>query len=101
MAAEPAFAVTAGESDTLRVSGTLGFATAAAALEALRAGLRDGARRKLDLAAVETCDSAGMACLLAVLADARAQQRALVLENVPAGLRTLAQVSGVEQLLGG
>lgn len=100
MAAEPAFAVTAGTPDTLRVSGTLDFATAAAALDALRAGLRDGQRCKLDLSGVETCDSAGMACLLALLADARTQGRTLVLEHVPAGLRTLARVSGVEELLG-
>ncbi len=100
MAAEPAFAVTACEPDTLRVSGTLGFATATAALAALRAGLRDGTRHTLDLAAVETCDSAGMACLLAVLAEARVQGRELTLEHVPTGLRTLAQVSGVDTLLG-
>lgn len=101
MAAEPAFAVTAGEPGTLHVSGTLGFATAAAALEALRAGLRDGSRHQLDLAGVGTCDSAGMACLLTLLAEARTQGRALSLEHVPSGLRTLAQVSGVDQLLGG
>ena len=100
MAAEPAFAIDQTLPDTVQVSGTLGFATAAAALDALRAALRDGGRHRLDLAGVTVCDSAGMACILALRADAAARGQALGLANVPAGLRTLAQVSGVESMLG-
>jgi phospholipid transport system transporter-binding protein len=85
--------------DTVAVSGTLGFATAAAALTALNAALAQGPRRRLDLSAVAGCDSAGMACVLAVLAEAASQSRAVQLTHVPESLRTLAQVSGVDALL--
>lgn len=100
MAAESTFALDPASPDTLRVSGVLGFATAAAALESLRGALRNGGTRQLDLGGVTLCDSAGMACLLTVLAEAQAAGRALTLARVPAGLRTLAQVSGVDALLG-
>lgn len=85
--------------DTVAVSGTLSFATAAAALAALNAALGQGPRRQLDLASVQGCDSAGLACVLAVLADAAGQGRPVRVLNAPAGMRTLAQVSGVAPML--
>ncbi|MBD8872791.1 STAS domain-containing protein [Rhodanobacter sp. DHB23] len=81
------------------MSGTLSFATATTALQMLDDALRAGDRPQLDLAGVRNCDSAGLACMLAVLAGARQRGQAVGLRNVPAGLRTLAQVSGVEALL--
>ena len=99
MAADAAFRLDRGTPGTLAVSGTLGFATAAAALQALDEALRAGDRRQLDLAGVGTCDSAGLACMLAVLAAARGRGQAVSLRHVPDGLRTLARVSGVEVLL--
>lgn len=85
--------------DTVAVSGTLSFATAAAALDALNTALGHGSRRQLDLAAVQGCDSAGLACVLAVLADAARQGRSVRVLNAPGGMRALAQVSGVAPML--
>jgi phospholipid transport system transporter-binding protein len=99
MAADSAFRLDRGTPGILAVSGTLGFATAAAALQALDEALRLGDRRQLDLAGVGACDSAGLACVLAVLAAARRRGQAVGLRHVPDGLRTLARVSGVEALL--
>ncbi|GAB3787057.1 STAS domain-containing protein [Dyella agri] len=99
MAAESAFRLDRAEPDTLAVSGTLGFATATEAWRALDEALRVGDRSQLDLAGVRSCDSAGLACVLAVLAAARKRGQAVGLQHVPDGLRTLAQVSGVEAML--
>jgi len=97
--ADGAFRLERGEPGALAVSGTLGFATAADALKALNEALRAGDRVQLDLAGVRACDSAGLACVLAVLAEARRRGQAVGLQHVPDGLRTLARVSGVEALL--
>jgi phospholipid transport system transporter-binding protein len=99
MTAERAFRLLPVEPDTLAASGTLGFATAASALQAINEALRAGDRSRLDLAGVGSCDSAGLACLLAVLAEACGHGRPVSLQHVPDGLRTLARVSGVEALL--
>jgi phospholipid transport system transporter-binding protein len=95
-----AFRLDSSVPDTVAVSGTLSFATAAAALAALNAALAQGARRRLDLAAVGSCDSAGLACVLAALAEASGQGRPVRVSNAPAGMLALAQVSGVASLLG-
>ncbi|MGA0587030.1 STAS domain-containing protein [Dyella sp. KRB-257] len=84
---------------TLAVSGVLTFDTAHAALRALRDKLAAGVFTALDLAGVERGDSAGLACVLAVLADVRAHGRALTVRHLPDGLRALAQVCEVEDLL--
>jgi len=99
MAADSALRLDRGTPGTLALSGALSFATAAAVLQALDEALRPGDRARLDLAGVSSCDSAGLACLLAVLAEARGRGQALSLQHVPDGLRTLARVSGVEALL--
>jgi len=99
MAAESAFRLDRAEPGTLAVSGTLGFATATEAWRALDEALGAGDRSRLDLAGVRSCDSAGLACVLAVLAAARKRGHAVGLLHVPDGLRTLAQVSGVEAML--
>jgi phospholipid transport system transporter-binding protein len=98
-ATEPGFRLDLGVPGAVAVSGTLGFGTAAAALQALNEALRPGDRARLDLAGVRACDSAGLACVLAVLAAARERGRNVDLQHVPDGLRTLARVSGVEALL--
>nr|WP_221195532.1 STAS domain-containing protein [Luteibacter sp. Sphag1AF] len=84
---------------TLKVAGALSFSTAAAALEATNAELARGGQTVLDLSGVTHADSAGLACLLAVLAAHRSEGRALNVVHVPAGLHALAQVSGVDQLV--
>ncbi len=85
--------------DTIAVTGMLGFATAAAAMDALNTVLARGPCQRLDLSGLHACDSAGLACVLAVLADAAQQQRPVCVVNMPAAMRSLAQVSGVDEML--
>lgn len=94
------FRVTAELPDTVAVSGTLNFATAANALTAMREAFAKHDRHTLDLAGVTSCDSAGLACVLAALseADQRGGQRVRV-DHVPAGMQALARVCGVDPLL--
>jgi phospholipid transport system transporter-binding protein len=99
MAADDPFRLDHGTPGTLALSGTLGFATAAAALQGLIEALRAGDRTQIDLAGVRSSDSAGLACMLAVLAETRGRGQAVSLLHVPEGMRTLARVSGVEALL--
>jgi phospholipid transport system transporter-binding protein len=85
---------------TLVVSGVLSFDTAAAALQTIRAALAGGGVDRLDLVGVRRSDSAGLACVLAVAAEADRRGRALEVVNVPAGMQLLAQVCEVDRLLG-
>jgi len=93
-----AFQVTRAAPDAAQVSGALTFATAAQALVAIDAAAADGCRQ-VDLAGVSQSDSAGLACVLAVLAKAAERGRPVALRNVPAGMQVLAQVCEVDQLL--
>jgi phospholipid transport system transporter-binding protein len=85
---------------TLGVSGVLSFGTAAAALAAISDALAAEPVARLDLSAVERADSAGLACVLAVQAEARRLGRPLAVVNMPEGMRALAQVCEVEALVG-
>lgn len=84
---------------TVAVTGALNFATAAKALVAMRDALARKDRHTLDLAGVDSCDSAGLACVLAALAEADRDGRRVAVRHVPAGMRALAQVCGVGPLL--
>ncbi|MEO7149743.1 MAG: STAS domain-containing protein [Rhodanobacteraceae bacterium] len=88
------------DQNTLALSGALTFATAAHALADAGRALAHGAQTRLDLAEVTGADSAGLACVLALIADASRAGRRLIVVNLPEGLRALAQVCGVEPLLG-
>jgi phospholipid transport system transporter-binding protein len=99
MAADNAFKLDRGTPGALAVSGALSFATAAVALRALNEALQAGDRSRLDLAGVRHADSAGLACVLAVLAEACRRGQTVSLQHVPDGMRMLAQVCGVEFLL--
>ena len=92
------FQVTRAAPDAVQVSGALTFATAAQALAAIDAAAADGCRQ-VDLAGVSQSDSAGLACVLAVLAGASERGRPLALRNVPEGMRVLASVCEVDKLL--
>lgn len=85
----------------LQLRGELTFATAAGAyargLQLLRGA---SAPQRLDLGGLSVADSAGLACVLALMAAAREQGRTLTVERLPEGLRALAQVSDVDALLG-
>lgn len=97
--ADAALQVDRPDADTLALSGALTFATAAHALQRAGAALADGAPTRLDLGGVQTTDSAGLACVLALLARARRAGRALTVANLPTDLRALARVCEVEPLL--
>ncbi|MGH8164545.1 MAG: STAS domain-containing protein [Rhodanobacteraceae bacterium] len=88
------------DSNTLALSGALTFATAANALAEAGRALAAGMQTRLDLAGLSGADSAGLACVLALIADASRAGRRLIVVNLPEGLRALAQVCGVETLLG-
>lgn len=85
---------------TLGVDGVLSFGTAAAALADIGAALAAGPVERLDLAGVVRADSAGLACVLAVQAEAQRLGRPLAVVNMPEGMRALAQVCEVEALVG-
>ncbi|RUL74426.1 STAS domain-containing protein [Dyella choica] len=93
------FRVTAEGPGTVSVAGTLNFATAANALVAMRDAFASSDRNTLDLAGVDSCDSAGLACVLAALSEADQGGRRVAVRHVPAGMTALAQVCGVEPLL--
>jgi phospholipid transport system transporter-binding protein len=93
------FRVASDVPDTVSVSGTLSFATAANALQAMRAAFARHDRHTLDLSGVKCCDSAGLACVLAALSEADQVGQTVKVVHVPAGMQALAQVCGVDPLL--
>lgn len=95
-----AFRLDADTPAVLGVHGELSFGTATAAWQAIRSALAGGAVTRLDLAGVQRSDSAGLACVLAVAADAARHGQALQVVNLPAGMRALARVCEVDGLIG-
>lgn len=93
--------VSLGEPDreTLALSGALTFATAARAFAEGGRALASGVQTRLDLAGVTRADSAGLACVLALAANASRAGRRLAVVHWPEGLRALATVCDVETLL--
>lgn len=84
----------------LAVSGDLTFASVAQAWRSGEARMRKMRPEWLDLAGVESADSAGLACVLALLACGRQMQPDLAVRNAPESLRALARVSDAEHWLG-
>lgn len=93
-------AMAAAAADTLALRGELTFATAARALADGARALAAGQQTRLDLTGLTRADSAGLACMVALAAQARRAGRQLVVVNWPAGLLALAEVCGVAPLLG-
>jgi phospholipid transport system transporter-binding protein len=93
------FRVVADVPGTVSVSGSLNFATAENALAAMRNAFAKGSCHTLDLSEVTTCDSAGLACVLAALSAAEQDGRHITVRSVPTGMQALARVSGVESFL--
>ncbi|WP_199100729.1 STAS domain-containing protein [Dyella sp. ASV21] len=85
--------------DAVKVSGELTFASAAAALDAISLSVSRDGRQVLDLGGVTRTDSAGLACVLAVVASAAEQGRPLTVRHMPEGMQLLARVCEVEGLL--
>ena len=94
-----AVAVGQPDHDTLSLSGALTFATAARALAEGGRVLARGAQTRLDLAGLTRADSAGLACVLALAAIASRAGRRLAVVHWPEGLRSLAAVCDVANLL--
>jgi phospholipid transport system transporter-binding protein len=84
---------------SVRVSGELTFGNAAAALETIDAAVARDGRSVLDLSGVTRSDSAGLACILAVLAQSAERGRKLDVHNMPEGMHLLASVCEVEGLM--
>lgn len=97
--AAPEVAVRESAPGTLVVTGALTFDTAAQALEQAQPLLGDGRQARLDLSAVSHVDSAGMACVLNMMACAYRHGGHLEIMHVPAGLEALARVCEVAPLL--
>jgi phospholipid transport system transporter-binding protein len=93
------FQLDTGTPGTLGVRGELSFGTAAAALQAIRSALAGAPASQLDLAGVGHSDSAGLACVLAVAADAVRHGQALQVVHMPAGMQALAQVCEIDRLI--
>lgn len=85
--------------DTLAARGALTFATSGRAFADGGRALAAGAQTRLDLAGVTHADSAGLACVIALVAAANRSGRRLRVAGWPEGLRALAEVSGVAMLL--
>lgn len=96
----PTFQLNRREPGTLGVSGRLTFETAAAALETIAAALAAERLERLDLAEVAHSDSAGLACVLAVQAQAARLGRPLAVRNMPPNMQALARVCEVDALGG-
>lgn len=84
-----------------RVTGTLGFGTVAALLPIGAAAIEQGRAAVIDLSAVTSSDSSGLALLIEWLSVARGSGRTLHYENIPAQLHHLARLSDVDALLSG
>lgn len=87
------------DGDTLSLSGALTFATAARAFAEGTRALDAGAQTRLDLSGLARADSAGLACVLGLAATASRAGRRLGVVHWPEGLRALAEVCDVEDLL--
>lgn len=87
------------EGERARVVGELEFSTATALLPSGIAAIRQGQAAIIDLGSVTHSDSAGLALLIEWLSVAKAAERPLRYENIPAQLHQLALLSDVDELL--
>ena len=100
MTAAPSYQLDNDAAGTLRLRGVISFANAAQAFAAPPQALKRGAAQDVDLAALESADSATLAVLIAWSAAACKRGAALRYLRAPQGLRNLAKLADVESLLG-
>ena len=86
------------EGDRIVIAGPVTLKNVTNVLADGLAHVRSGAS-VVDLAEVSELDSSLLAALLAFIREARVANRPLALANLPSGLKTLAQLYGVEELL--
>ena len=79
--------------------GSLHFTTVSTLLSAGAKAIGRNEAGVIDLAAVTTSDSAGLALLIEWLSVAKGANRTLRYENIPCQLQQLARLSEVEELL--
>ena len=89
----------AGDGARYRLTGTAGLLEARALLEQGRREFSGTAEVEVDLSAVATADSAGLAVLLAWVERARASGQVLKFSALPEQLLAIARVCGVESML--
>lgn len=87
------------DADVCRVAGTLDFDTAREALERVAPGIAAREVGTVDLAGVTRSNSAALALLIEWRALARRAGRDVAFVSVPDGIRQLARVCEVEELL--
>jgi phospholipid transport system transporter-binding protein len=85
--------------DRARITGCLGFRTVSALLPAGSEAIVAGRAASIDLGAIESSDSSGLALLIEWLSVAKHAGRTLRYENVPTQLHQLARLSEVDALL--
>ncbi|HET7268999.1 MAG TPA: STAS domain-containing protein [Oleiagrimonas sp.] len=95
----PEIRVSEPEPATLALAGSLVFDTASEALRHIRERMDKGRHDTLSLDGVTAVDSAGLACVLAIMATARRHGGSLHVTHVPDDLMALARVCEVESLL--
>jgi len=90
-----------GAAGELLLVGVLDYRTAPALREAGRQLISQNAAAALSLscAQVEKSSSVGVSLLLAFMRDALAANKSLVLRDLPADMRQIAEVSGLLELL--
>jgi phospholipid transport system transporter-binding protein len=87
------------EGDRSRVTGVLHFTSVTALLKSGSEAIGNGRAAVIDLSGVSDSDSAGLALLIEWLSVAKAGNRSLRYENIPAQLHQLARLSDVDELL--
>ena len=98
VAVTPQFQLNTDTAGTLGVSGVLSFATATGAWQAIRSALGDRQLTCLDLAGVRQSDSAGLSCVVAVVAESVSAGRPVQATHIPASMLALARVCEVDRL---
>ncbi len=87
------------EADRVKVCGALNQQTVSGGWDQQSATLTGRESLCIDLAGVSTTDTAGLAWLINLLAEARSSECQVHLTNVPSGLIKLAKISDIESLL--
>jgi phospholipid transport system transporter-binding protein len=93
------FAIGQAGSGRLVASGELSFETAARALKQGEDLIGRGGAWVIDLAGIESGDSAGIAVLVEWLAAAQSKGGSLRYEKIPAQMLAIARISDLEELL--
>jgi phospholipid transport system transporter-binding protein len=93
------FAIAQDGAGRLVASGELSFETAARALKLGEDLIGRGGSWVVDLAGVESGDSAGVAVLVEWLAAAHAKGGSVSYQRIPAQMLAIARISDLEQLL--